>query len=76
VVNSGLWRAETPSLRKMRPISNTRSRPPTTSRFSASSAGPVGSTVSKIQAFIAKSDAHHQPLQYQLCKLIGASSRS
>ena len=28
-VNSGLWREEMPSLRKMRPISNTRSSPPT-----------------------------------------------
>jgi hypothetical protein len=28
-VNSGLWREEMPSLRKMRPISNTRSKPPT-----------------------------------------------
>lgn len=26
-VNSGLWRVEIPSLRKMRPISKTRSRP-------------------------------------------------
>jgi hypothetical protein len=28
-VNSGLCRVDTPSFRKMRPISNTRSRPPT-----------------------------------------------
>jgi len=29
LVNSGLWRVEMPSLRKIRPISNTRSNPPT-----------------------------------------------
>jgi hypothetical protein len=37
IVNSGLWRVEMPSLRKMRPISNTRSMPPTMSRFRCSS---------------------------------------
>ncbi len=37
MVNSGLWTASTPSLRKMRPISNTRSSPPTTNRFRYSS---------------------------------------
>src|ERR1035441_2933094 len=34
MVNSGLCFVETPSLRKFRLISYTRSRPPTTSRFS------------------------------------------
>ncbi len=37
-MNSGLWREDVPSLRKMRPISNTRSKPPTTIRFRCSSA--------------------------------------
>ena len=37
IVNSGLWRVEMPSLRKIRPISNTRSMPPTISRLRCSS---------------------------------------
>ena len=37
VVNSGLCLGSRPSLRKMRPISYTRSRPPTISRFRGSS---------------------------------------
>ena len=37
MVNSGLCFRDTPSLRKMRPISNTRSNPPTSRRFSRSS---------------------------------------
>lgn len=43
LVNSGLWRAEMPSLRKMRPISYTRSRPPTWGRGAeAGGAGGAG----------------------------------
>ena len=37
VVNSGLCLGSMPSLRKMRPISYTRSKPPTVSRFRFSS---------------------------------------
>jgi hypothetical protein len=37
IVNSGLWRVEIPSLRKMRPISNTRSIPPTIKRLRCNS---------------------------------------
>ncbi|CPL95282.1 Uncharacterised protein [Bordetella pertussis] len=33
MVNSGLWRGLTPSLRKLRLISNTRSKPPTIRRL-------------------------------------------
>ena len=36
-MNSGLWRVDTPSLRKTRPISNTFSKPATVSRFRYSS---------------------------------------
>ncbi len=41
-VNSGLCREEMPSLRKMRPISNTRSRPPTWRRGWGEGAGVIG----------------------------------
>ena len=62
MVNSGLCRLSIPSLRKMRPISYTRSSPPTMSRFKGSSvAMRMYMSISKVLWWVIKGRAVAPP---------------